>query len=396
MNMPRLHLALDTCFASKRWTDPREWMQIAVDAGITCLEASADNECDPLYTPPEVLRAWLDAVREASARVGARVVNLYSGHGTYATLGLAHPDPRVRDHIQHRWLVPMIALAAELNAGLGFYCHAFSQTVVNDPMRYAEAEADLTRRLAELARDAAARGLPALSIEQMYSPHQIPWTIRGAERLLKQVYANGSPLYLTLDVGHASGQRRFLRPSRDEIKAYLLARKVGSSAEQENAEDNEPWLGSSALYDELDRRIAGEPVSTLMDETLRLIDALPQNFADPDDTDPYLWIAHLGAYSSILHLQQTDGTISAHHPFTARYNSAGIITPERIFAALRAAYERPAPEGLPPRCADIYLTLEIYPPTAERPNETLRNIRESAAYWRKALPRDGMSLDALS
>src|SRR5689334_14776051 len=97
---PRLHLALDNCFASKRWTEPAEWMTIAAEADVYCIEASADNECDPLYSTPDSLRDWINNIHATSHKTGVKVVNLYSGHGTYATLGLAHPDQRVRDHIQ--------------------------------------------------------------------------------------------------------------------------------------------------------------------------------------------------------------------------------------------------------------------------------------------------------
>src|SRR3954471_14295413 len=121
--IPRIHLALDNCFASKRWTEPLEWMQIAHGAGIFCIEASADNECDPLYNTPESLQGWMDSVLSASLQTGVKVVNLYSGHGTYATLGLAHTDTRIRDHIHHNWLEPMIHTAAALDAGLGFFSH---------------------------------------------------------------------------------------------------------------------------------------------------------------------------------------------------------------------------------------------------------------------------------
>lgn len=194
--IPRIHLAVDNCFASKRWTEPREWMQIAHDAGIFCIEASADNECDPLYNTPDSLQSWLDSVQSASAQIGGKVVNLYSGHGTYATLGLAHPDQRIRDHIQHKWLEPMIRNAAVLGAGLGFFCHAFPQSVLADPSRYAAAEADLFSRLSDLATVAVTQNV-TVSVEQMYSPHQIPWTISGGQQVLKVIYQrNHSPLYL--------------------------------------------------------------------------------------------------------------------------------------------------------------------------------------------------------
>lgn len=380
---PRIHLALDNCFASKRWTEPEEWAQIACDADIYFIEASADNECDPLYTPPDALAAWLDKVQTAVQRTGVKVANLYSGHGTYTTLGLGHPDARVRDHIHHRWLEPMIRNAAALGAGLGFFCHAFSQATLAQPDRYAQAEAELIARLAELAVYAQEHQLASLSVEQMYSPHQIPWTISGAQRLMRSVYQRGgAPLYITLDTGHQTLQRLFLRPSLDQAAAYASARRAGSAPP-------DLWLGYIADADWL---ADDQPVDRLMAQ----IDNHPQWFAEPQDADPDSWSRALGCFAPIIHLQQTDGSTSAHRPFTEKHNRQGIVTPPRLLLALYEAYQHAdGTPGLPPSCQDIYLTLEIFSGTAERPQHSLNNIRESAAYWRQFIPRDGLTLDQL-
>ena len=142
MTDPRIHLAIDNCFASKRWTDPLDWARIVQQLGLRCVEASADNECDPLYADPGYLRDWLGEVQSACKETGVRVVNLYSGHGTYTTLGLAHPDRRNQERILNQWLKVMIANAAQLGAGLGFFCHAFNERILQDPLAYAKAEED--------------------------------------------------------------------------------------------------------------------------------------------------------------------------------------------------------------------------------------------------------------
>ncbi len=377
--IPRIHLAVDNCFASKRWTEPAEWMQIAHDADIHCIEASADNECDPLYNTPDSLQSWIDNVQSASARIGGKVVNLYSGHGTYATLGLAHPDQRIRDHIQHDWLEPMIRSAATLGAGLGFFCHAFPQSVLVDPTRYAAAVADLVVRLAELASVAAAENV-TLSVEQMYSPHQIPWTVSGSQRLLQAVYnRNQSPLYLTLDTGHQIGQRRHLLPARADIQAYISAVNRGERPPS-------IWLGTVSIDND-------EPLT--VDDLTATIQQRPYLFATHADGDLYTWLRTLGCYSPIIHLQQTDGTVSAHRPFTAANNRTGIVDPPKVLQAIRDAYQQPADPAYPPPCADIYLTLEIFSGTAEQPAQILANIQESAAYWRQFIPQDGLPLDQL-
>ncbi|MCC6614261.1 MAG: hypothetical protein IT320_12340 [Anaerolineae bacterium] len=380
--MPRITLALDNCFASKRWTEPGEWMDIAKDMGIYAVEASADNECDPLYSPPDALHDWVAAVQMATRRTGVRVANLYSGHGSYATLGLAHPDARVRDHIQHNWLDVMIGTAAELDAGLGFFCHAFSQSVLGDAQRYAAAETDLIARLGQLAQVAEGVGLNGISVEQMYSPHQIPWTLPGADHLLREIYRlGGAPMYLTLDAGHAIGQRGYLKPTRAQVAAYVAAARAGDAPA-------DVWIG---LPDESFDPNAPDAVDCLLAQ----IERQGYLFAEPDDGDPYHWLRRFGAYSPIIHLQQTDGMSSAHRPFTAQFNATGIIQPEKLLRALAEAYARDDDPGLPPRCQDIYLTLEIFSGTAQKPAAILANIRESVAYWRQYIPEDGLPLDRL-
>lgn len=378
---PRLHLAIDNCIALKRWTEPTEWMQIAADADIYCVEASADNECDPLYNTPDTITDWLNTVKDASEKTGVKVVNFYSGHGTYTTLGLAHTDPRVRDHIQHNWLEVMIDNAAELGAGLGFFCHAFAQSILKSPQRYADAETDLYRRLAELARYAAAKNVQ-VSVEQMYTPHQIPWTVAGADRLLTSVYGQAqAPMYITLDTGHAVGQIRYTRPGADAITAYVDALRAGKTADK-------PWLGYAEV-NMPDQQSTADIVSHVEAQ----LEETPYLFAQPEDGDIYHWLRQIGPYSPILHLQQTDGTKSAHQPFNETTNAAGIITGQKVLAALADAYDTPERQNILPRCEDIYLTIEVFSSTMDRPEAVIQKVNESAAYWRQFIPRDGITLD---
>lgn len=379
--MPRIRLALDNCFASKRWTEPGEWMDIARDVGIFYIEASADNECDPLYSTPESLRDWVEAVQTASTRTGVKVATLYSGHGTYTTLGLAHPDVRVRDHIQRDWLEVMIRTAAEMDAGLGFFCHAFPQSALRDTWRYAAAEADLFARLGQLANVAAEAGLSSISVEQMYTPHQIPWTLSGADRLLSTVFQSAdAPMYLTLDVGHASGQRHYLKPTPEDIRAYVEAARTGQVSD-------DAWVGYADAID-LNAPDAEDQLRTQIEVQSYL-------FAEPDDGDPYQWLRRFGAYAPIIHLQQTDGTVSAHRPFTQAFNATGMIQPDKVLRALAESYTQEEAPSLPPRCGDIYLTIEVFSSTVQKPRAILASVRESAAYWRQFVPEDGLPLDQL-
>jgi hypothetical protein len=286
------------------------------------------------------------------------------------------------------WLKPMVDRAAVLGAGLGFYCHAFPQAVLQDPEAYSQAQEDLYARLATLARYASERGVLSISLEQMYTPHQIPWTIVGATHLMRDVYARGQqPLYMTLDTGHGSAQRRFLRPDRDAlartVREYRAARKpVGL------------WLGPSSAYGLLRRAAAAAPgqEEAILQRVEEEMDRTPYLFASYEDGDPYAWLGCLACYSPIIHLQQTSGRSSSHWPFTAERNVEGIIRPEQVLRAIAASYARPEEGGLPPRCRDIYLTLEVFSGTADIPADLIAALEESVAYWRRFVPRDGLPL----
>jgi len=42
--------------------------------------------------------------------------------------------------------------------------------------------------MAELAAYAESKGVRNIGVEQMYSPHQLPWTVVGANYLLRDIY----------------------------------------------------------------------------------------------------------------------------------------------------------------------------------------------------------------
>jgi sugar phosphate isomerase/epimerase len=387
MTGPRLYLAIDNCFASKRWVAPDEWARLIRDLGLVYVEASADNDCDPFHLPPASLSDWIARVQRAEQERGVRVANLYSGHGTYVTLGLTHPDARVRAHFRDDWLKPMTRIAAELNAGLGFYCHAFSEAVLASPARHAETEQTLVDDLTELARYSAEVGAVAISLEQMRSPFLPPWTIAGSLALLQRVHAQAqAPVYLTVDVTHASAQQRCLRPTREQLAEWLAQARTGEAPAG-------MWLGAEPAYASFRELVAGHetPQSGAARLDARLRD-YPYMFALPEDGDPYAWLAALGGYSPIIHLGQTTGHDAAKSPFTAAHNATGIIAPQRVLEALSRAYSQPALAGLPPRCSEIYLTLEIFPPTADTPPQIVQDLIESVAYWRALIPQDGRTL----
>ena len=387
---PKIYLAIDNCVASKRWCEPAHWMKLFADCGVYYVEASADNEIDPLYTEKSYLSDWADAVLADADKTGVKVMNLYSGHGTYATLGLAHPDKRIRERIHHDWLDRMVDLAAKMNAGLGFFCHAFDQSTLNSAEKYQFAYGDLVKRLADLAAYAAEKNLDSIGVEQMYTPHQVPWTVANAGQLLKDCYAlNGKDFYLTIDTGHQSGQRKFA--AKDDATLFAAFDSIRANGRAEGI-----YLGSAEAEKAIvSGALKGESNAALLEIVKADRAAYPWLYSVDSDGDTYRWLEELGTYSPIIHLQQTDGKSSAHQPFNEKCNAAGVIRGERVLKAIKSAYDKAAAADMPVPCKNIALTLEVFAGTADLTCDIVNKISDSVNYWRKFIPEDGLPLDEL-
>jgi len=387
---PQIYLAIDNCFASKRFTEPSEWMSLVKDLGLKYIEASADTECDPLYMSPGYMADWRKEVKKAAHKHDTVVCNLYSGHGTYSTLGLSHTCLEIRDRMLNQWLKPMVETASELGAGLGFYCHAFADQVLQDPLKYSFFKEDLYNRLAELARFANESGCPAIGLEQMYSPHQIPWTIKGAKDLLKEVYnRSGKPFYITIDTGHQTGQSKFRKMLRkDLINALNNYMKEGKLSNL--------WLGPGSAYDLLKNSsdLASGKIEGLADKIYNEMDKYPYMFSEQQDGSTYRWLEELACYSPIIHLQQTDGKVSNHWPFTGEYNDIGIIDGEKLLTAMKRSYEK-INAKMPEKVEKIFLTIEVFASTASINADTIYQLKDTVRYWRQFVPEDGKKLDEL-
>lgn len=387
---PVVSLGIDNCFAAKRFTRPRAWMALIREMGLTLIEASADTECDPLYQGPDYVRDWRREVNEAARAQGVRVTSLYSGHGTYYTLGLAHTDARVRARFRDAWMKAQIDSARAVGANLGFFAHSFDDEYLQDHGAYMKKLEELYDNLAELARYARDSGLEYISLEQMYSPNMPPWTIAGARELMRQVYARaGAPMHLTVDLGHMNGQANFLKPDRAQIERWIEDKRAGRVVKR-------VWLGSKRAMGFFYRAARGEMgMAAALDLILEDIERNPHLFAGEGDGSVANWLEALGAHSPIIHLQQSDGQSSPHWPFDPAHNALGIIRAQDALASLIRAYEAPDEPGMPPKARQVVLTLEPFIATAGNNYDLIEEIEQSVAYWRGLVPRDGMRLSEI-
>lgn len=386
---PIIYLGIDNCFASKRWVRPAEWARVIRELGLRHVEASADTECDPLYMGPEFTRDWIEDTRAACEANGIRVNNVYSGHGTYATCGLSHYDPRVTRRFLNDWMKAQVDTAQALNAGFGFFAHGFEELLLQDDALYREKLDELYATLSELSDYAGQKGVE-VGIEQMYSPHQPPWRIADAEELMREVYRrSGAPFYITADLGHMNGQQYFQKPDPAYVEQAVLAAREGTPIKR-------LWLGTENAHGLYRRSAAGEmPAAAAVDAIMADIEAHPHLFAVPEDASNDAWVRRVGCYSPIIHLQQTDGKSSPHWTFTAENNRNGIVRPDAFLKALKASCAQPDDPAMPPKCAAITLTFEPFIATAGNTFDLLDNIAESVSCWRRWIPRDGMRLSEI-
>jgi len=93
----------------------------------------------------------------------------------------------------------------------------------------------------------------------------------------------------------------------------------------------------------------------------------------PDYRDPYPWIEQLGKYSPIIHIQQTVLHRSNHAPFTEEQNKTGIITGEKMMAAMEKS-------GLD----ETLLMFEIgHREHYDTEFKIISDLKESVRYWRQ-------------
>ena len=406
MKSPRLYLVLDNCFAIKRWIKPSEWMGLTKEIGFNYAQASTDNEIDPLFSPEDYMDDWFEEVKRCEKETGVKAVNFYTGYQTYRTVGFAHHDQRVRRKLLDGWLKPIIKRIDDLKAaGIGFSYFAIPDEALQDPIKYKQRTEIIVDILGEISEYAYENGGIQVSFEQMYAPHQPPWTIEGSCRYLKDVFAiHKKPVYVTLDVGHMVGQKRFLKPSFQDIEASLAgslkngdsSSKSGKNEDSSSKNGSSIWLGADSTYKIWAEAVKGcntsEELKNAAEAIVADMETYPHLFAQEKDGDIYEWVEELSRYSPIIHMQQTNGVHSSHAAFTPQTNRDGIVTGERLLQAIARSYDKQIDSSMPPPVDDIYLSFEIFASNIETKSEIINKLVQTLAYWRKFVPEDGMLL----
>lgn len=223
-------IGINGAFLTRRWEEPENWMRLTKECGFSAHSFCADV-LDPFFSGDRTFQLeQAHATREAAARYGVTICDLYTGVATHRFHGLSHSDPRPRLRMRE-WIKAAAEIAVAMGTDLlGGHWDAFSCEVLAHPLRTQEALTRLHTTFRELAGELKESGLRALMQEQMYIPSEKPWTLAEGENFLMEVNrdrGDALPVLITLDVGHQAGMHYGL--SGPDLDYTEWIRRFGAS-----------------------------------------------------------------------------------------------------------------------------------------------------------------------
>lgn len=268
--MPKFYLIVNNGYTVQDNPEPREWIKPIAAARARYIEYFADH-MDPLFARQVILRRseFFQETMRTLRKHRVEVVSVGTGRLSYLVNVLSHPFP---DMAQEglRWCKAMVDLAVAMGARFiaGHYDY-----ISQSDLRRSEKRATLRllERLLFLADYAKKKGLEAICLEQMYTPHLKPYTVAEGHWMLEWLNTRSPiPFYMHADTGHMA---------------------VASSEDKNHtAQDKDPYYWLSQRY--------------------------------------------AGQNKIFVHLQQTDTLASRHWPFTSQRNKEGFIVARKVIEAI--------------------------------------------------------------
>lgn len=306
--MVKIFLGTDLSFGIKVWPETNRWLNIINNyLGLNIIEFNSDF-LDPLFNSPKEYSIIAKEIYLACKENNIEIHNYFSGEMTHCINFLTHPDERLKK-AGIKWCKGAIDIASEMGAkAIGSNFNNIPLYIRKDKFLYQKTIDYLLSTISGLTEYSKKKNLEFLLWEQMYSPREVPYTIKQTKKYFEDVNnISKLPVKLVIDVGHACCQ------------SFIHSK---------------------------------------------------------DDLSPYRWIEECGYLSEVIHLQQTDGLVSRHWPFTREYNKKGIINPELILESIEKA-----------KIDKIYLIFEIFFPLTVNEKTILNEMVKTVEYWRKYLDR---------
>ncbi len=217
----KLTLAINNCFAVKRWPRPDEWAQIVThDLGLRTMQHSLD-----LSDLDSALETGAEEVSRACAKAGLTIHSVFTGLIAYSTNLLLAPERAERDRAVGYWS-RAIRFASMVGAGaFGGHVGSLSRSDADDPIRREALWRELQEHLGQLSGLARRCALDALLVENMACNRE-PCTMPEVSSLMSGADRDHAAVALCLDIGHqcVPGTRG------DEADPYAWLRTLGREA----------------------------------------------------------------------------------------------------------------------------------------------------------------------
>src|SRR5579884_376156 len=129
----QLDIGINGAFLTRRWEQPDNWMRLTRECGYT-VHSFCGDVLDPFFSGERSFQLeQAQATREAAAKYGVTICDLYTGVATHRFHGLSHSDPRPRQRMKE-WILQAAELAVAMGTdALGGHWDAFSCEVLADP-----------------------------------------------------------------------------------------------------------------------------------------------------------------------------------------------------------------------------------------------------------------------
>ncbi|BBY66461.1 apurinic/apyrimidinic endonuclease family protein [Mycolicibacterium helvum] len=198
---PRLHLGINTCFAVKRWPEPRDWARIAKeDLGLDVVQLSIDLL--PVGFDPAPALAYAKRARQAAEEYDLEIHSLFTGLAAYSSGLLLSDDPGDRA-AAYNWYEQMVAVTVAAGArGVGGHLGALSVGAAADAHRARTLIDDELAAMRKLADTAQAAGLDHLQFENLAVTREYGHSIDEAHAVEDALADTAIPWRLCLDLGH--------------------------------------------------------------------------------------------------------------------------------------------------------------------------------------------------
>lgn len=193
----RLTLAINNCFAVRRWPRPDEWAALVrEELGLDTVQHSLD-----LFGLDPDMSGRAGEVRAACEAAGLAVHSAFTGLIAAGCNLMLSPYAAERDRGQDLW-ERAIEATEVLGAGaFGGVVGGLSRSDADDSGRRAERWRELSERLDRLSRHAHRHGLDALLVENMPCDRD-PSRMSELEELTRRAEPDRCAVLLCLDVGH--------------------------------------------------------------------------------------------------------------------------------------------------------------------------------------------------